>query len=531
MIAFTQAIGRLLRRRDAKPVAVEKRPAPGGAILHAVDIAPNDPILAYLQSNASPVDIETLTMDSPGLRALREGGMRLVVPLINQGELIGLLNLGVRLSEQDYSADDRRLLENLAGQVAPAVLVAQLVQQQEAEARTRERFEQELRVAQIIQQNFLPKETPDLPGWQVAAYYQPAREVGGDFYDFIALDDGRLGLVIGDVTDKGVPAALVMASTRSVIRAAAQRLSSPGQVLQRVNDLVCPDIPPNMFATCFYCILDSATGRLTYANAGHNLPYLHTPSGVDELHATGMPLGLLPGMRYEKGEVTIRPGVSLLFHSDGLVEAHNSDREMFGFPRLMEMVGLYGGQPDLIGRLRSELAIFTGRDREQEDDVTLVTLSRSQGPRADSDLPEQLLDEFSIASEPGNERLAIERVADAVRGLALPAPQLERMKTCVGEATMNAMEHGNKYRPDAPVLVRVAVKEGRLCISISDSAHEQWIPQAQAPDLDAKLAGMETARGWGLFLIQNMVDEMRQSSDGHRQTIELLFNIEGASDA
>src|SRR3989304_6100032 len=180
MTAFTQAIGRLLRRPEAKAVAVEERPAPGGAIVHPVDIAPNDPILAYLQSNAGPVDIETLTMDSPGLRALRESGMKLVVPLINQGELIGLLNLGPRLSEQDYSADDRRLLENLAGQVAPAGLVAQLGQQQGAEARARERLEQELRVAQIIQQNFLPKEVPDLPGWQLAAYYQPAREVSGE---------------------------------------------------------------------------------------------------------------------------------------------------------------------------------------------------------------------------------------------------------------------------------------------------------------------------------------------------------------
>jgi serine phosphatase RsbU (regulator of sigma subunit)/anti-sigma regulatory factor (Ser/Thr protein kinase) len=531
MTAFTQAIGRLLRRPQTKPVTTaEERRTPSGEILHPVDIAPNDPILAYLQGNPGPVDIEALTLDSPGLRALRESGMKVVVPLINQGELIGLLNLGPRLSEQDYSADDRRLLENLAGQVAPAVLVAQLVQQQEAEARTRERIEQELRVAQLIQQNFLPKETPDLPGWQVAAYYQPAREVGGDFYDFIALDDGRLGLVIGDVTDKGVPAALVMASTRSVIRAAAQRLSSPGEVLRRVNDLVCPDIPQNMFATCLYSILDPVTGRLTYANAGHNLPYLHTSSGVGELHATGMPLGLLPGMSYEEGEVTLRPGESVLFHSDGLVEAHNSEKEMFGFPRLMELVGLHGDQSDLIDQLRAELVSFTGRDREQEDDVTLVTLSRG-GKHAHRDPPEKLLDEFSIASEPGNERVAMERVVDVVRRLALPAPQLERVKTAVGEATMNAMEHGNKYQQDVPVLIRIAVKREKLCISVSDSGTDQPLPEPQTPDLDAKLAGTEAARGWGLFLIQNMVDELRQSSDGHRHTIELTFNLEGGSDA
>jgi serine phosphatase RsbU (regulator of sigma subunit)/anti-sigma regulatory factor (Ser/Thr protein kinase) len=495
-----------------------------------VDIAPNDPILVYLQSTAGPIDVETLTMDSPGLRAIRESGMKLVVPLVNQGELIGLLNLGPRLSEQDYSMDDRTLLENLAGQVAPAVMVAQLVQQQEAEARSRERVEQELRVAQLIQQNFLPKETPELPGWEFAAYYQPAREVGGDFYDFITLDDGRLGLVIGDVTDKGVPAALVMASTRSVIRAAAQRLSSPGQVLQRVNELICPDIPANMFVTCLYCILEPKSGALTYANAGHNLPYRHTSTGAEELRATGMPLGLLPGMSYEEGEVMVSPDESILFHSDGLAEARDAGGEMFGFPRLLQLVGLHGGEPNLIDRLRSELVAFTGREREQEDDVTLVTLSRS-GETCDShDVPSRLLDEFSIASEPGNERQAIERVASVAQRLELPDPLVERVKTAVAEGTMNALEHGNQFRPDLLVFIRVVLEEGKLRISISDSGGEQSLPEIEAPDLEAKLAGRESARGWGLFLIKDMVDEVFSSNDGSHHTVELVFQLEGARD-
>src|SRR6185437_7060479 len=175
------------------------------------------------------------------LVAMRAAGVKLVVPLVTQGELIGLLNLGPRLSDQDYSGDDRRLLESLAAQAAPAVRVGQLVREQEVEIRSRERLEQELQVAKLIQQHFLPRTLPDLPGWQIDAHYRPAREVGGDFYDFIALDDGRVGIVIGDVTDKGVPAALVMAATRSVLRAAAQRLGDPGAVLERVNEHLCPD--------------------------------------------------------------------------------------------------------------------------------------------------------------------------------------------------------------------------------------------------------------------------------------------------
>src|SRR6266542_242852 len=153
-------------------------------------------------------------------------------------ELIGLLNLGPRRSEQEYSTDDRKLLNDLAGHTAPAVRVAQLVREQEAEIRQRERIEQELRVARLIQQRFLPRQLPELPGWQVAALYRPAREVGGDFYDFIDLPDGLLGIVVGDVTDKGVPAALVMATTHSILRAEAPRLVAPSDVLTRANDLL-----------------------------------------------------------------------------------------------------------------------------------------------------------------------------------------------------------------------------------------------------------------------------------------------------
>ena len=201
-----------------------------------VDIAPNDPIMPYFLNAHGAVEVDKLTMDSPTLRSLKEAGVKIAIPLVSQGELVGLLNLGSRRSEQEYSADDRGLLNTLASQAAPAVRVAQMVYEQQAAALERERVENELRVARLIQQTLLPQELPALPGWQLTAYYQSAREVGGDFYDFLYFEDGRLGLVIGDVTDKGVPAALVMATTRSILREAAQRLIAPSEVLERVND-------------------------------------------------------------------------------------------------------------------------------------------------------------------------------------------------------------------------------------------------------------------------------------------------------
>jgi serine phosphatase RsbU (regulator of sigma subunit) len=283
------------------------------------------------------------------------------------------------LSERGYSSDDRQLLDTLAGYAAPAMRVGQLVRQQENEARLRERIEQELKVAQLIQQQFLPKQLPELPTWNLAAFYRPARTVGGDFYDFVVLPDGRVVIVVGDVTDKGVPAALVMASTHALLRSTAPRLLSPGPILAAVNDLLCEDIPAHMFVTCQVMVLEPETGRLLFANAGHNLPYLRGCDGVTELRATGMPLGLMPGMTYEENTAVIQPGDSLLLHSDGLAEAHDTKREMFGFPRLAEIVSRPLSGERLIDTCMSELERFTGPGVEQEDDITLVVLERRAG--------------------------------------------------------------------------------------------------------------------------------------------------------
>jgi serine phosphatase RsbU (regulator of sigma subunit) len=242
--------------------------------------------------------------------------------------------------------------------------------------------EQELRVARGIQHALLPKDLPELEGWEIAHCYRPAREVGGDFYDFLRLDDGRVGFVIGDVSGKGIAAALVMANTQSVLRTVVHRGSvAPEQVLAEANEILCAYIPPtNMFVTCFYGILEPKSGRLRYANAGHDLPYLRRHGeGVSELRVTGVPLGLMPGMGYEEKEITLKEGDSILFYSDGLVEAHDLKGEMFDFPRLRKLISVHatGSGEELIDSLLEELYSFTGQKWEQEDDITLLTLQRS----------------------------------------------------------------------------------------------------------------------------------------------------------
>jgi serine phosphatase RsbU (regulator of sigma subunit)/anti-sigma regulatory factor (Ser/Thr protein kinase) len=515
MTSLAQTFRRVMRRREpAAPAFAEGLRVETAGSQPAVEIAENDPVLAYLQSAPGPVDLDQLQLDSPAVRELRAAGVQLVVPLVSQGELIGTLNLGPRLSEQDYSSDDRRLLDNLAGQAAPALRVAQLVRQQEAEARERQRIEQELQVAQLIQQHFLPTTLPQPAGWSIEAYYRPARAVGGDFYDLVERPDGTISFAIGDVTDKGVPAAMVMAATRSLLRSAGNRVDSPGEVLAQVNDLLHGDIPSRMFVTCLYGILDPRTGRLRFANAGQNLPFVRDDEGAHELDARGMPLGLMPGMTYAETQAQLAPGQQVLLHSDGIAEAHDPQRGMFGIPRLHDVVASpqerRGG---LIANVLAELERFTGAGWEQEDDITLVALSWA---------PQQILAEFSLPSQEGNERDAMRRAGEVAAAFGISGERLEGLKTAVAEATMNAIEHGNRNDPALPVTVRVVASGDELTVRISDEGGERPIPISEAPDIEAKLRGEQKPRGWGLFLIQNMVDAMRVTTHDGRHTVELV---------
>jgi serine phosphatase RsbU (regulator of sigma subunit)/anti-sigma regulatory factor (Ser/Thr protein kinase) len=533
MTTMTALRRRFLGRTTAHAAPAREREVPPDSTTDVppVDIGPNDPLLAYLQSATGVVDIEELELRSPALEEMKAAGVKLAVPLVSQGELIGVLNLGPRRSEQEYSSDDRKLLDNLAAQAAPALRVGQLVREQQAEAATRQRFEQELEVARLIQQNFLPKQLPELADWQVAAYYRPAREVGGDFYDVIPIAEDRIGFVIGDVTDKGVPAALVMAATRSVLRASAQRMVDPGAVLERVNEHLCPDMPEKMFVTCLYGVLDTTTGRFRFANAGHDLPYVKTADGSVELRARGMPLGLMTGMAYEEKEIVLAPGESLLLHSDGVVEAHSPEGDMFGFPRLKDAVARYPGGHELIDRVLADVREHTGDDAEQEDDITMVTLARSASSgRGGSVETSRQLVEFEVPSAEGNERLALERVSAIVEPLGLAEARLKRLETAVGEATMNAMEHGNRYRADLPVTIRVLTDADRVRVQVVDQGGAPAGSEAEEPDLEAKLAGLQRPRGWGLFLIKNMVDEARESSDDHEHVLELVMHLQPETD-
>jgi serine phosphatase RsbU (regulator of sigma subunit)/predicted ester cyclase len=300
--------------------------------------------------------------------------------LHDRGEFLGLAPTGMEIETSAiviHRMSGGKIVEEWSESTGALEATRQRLEQEMIE---RERAKQELQVARRIQQASLPEEVPKLEGWQINPYFRPAREVGGDFYEFFELDDGRVGFAVGDATGKGVPAALVMTATCAFLGgvATASGSSSPGEVLAQVNEAVLARIPANMFVTCFYGVLDPKSAHFIYANAGHNLPCCCHEHAASDLMARGMPLGLMPGMSYEENEIVLKPRESVLFYSDGLVEAHNPTGEMFGSPRLRSLLAEYPTDAKgLNALLLEELRCFTGEDWEQEDDITLLTLKRS----------------------------------------------------------------------------------------------------------------------------------------------------------
>ena len=247
-------------------------------------------------------------------------------------------------------------------------------------------------------------------------------------------------------------------------------------------------------------------------------------------------------MTYDEKEGVIDSRESVVLYSDGLIEAHGPAGDMFGFPRLRELMAHERPSSELLNHLLEQLHEFVGRGWEQEDDITLVALQRTGGGEhvllAADDEPRTLetgvrraLLALSLPGESGNERIAMTRVGEAVASLDLPAARLERLKTAVSEATMNAIEYGSQNDPTIPVQIDAWVTGDDLFVSIADRGLSGPIPDAEQPDLEAKLAGDQKPRGWGLFLIKHMVDAMEVVTEGATQTVILTLHLRGVDDA
>ncbi len=311
----------------------------------------------------------------PALAQVFESPALLGIPLATKGELRGLML--VNRSADSGVIDERRLklLTGIAYQTALAMEAARL----RAEAGERERLERELEVAREIQTSFLPEHPPQIPGWEVATFYRPARHVGGDFYDFIPLKSGRWGIVVADVADKGVPAALFMAVSRTLIRAAGLSRLSPSKTLERVNEMVLADVRSALFVTAYYQVVEPGSNIVRYAVAGHNPPlHVNAQNGVARyLLGRGMAIGVLDQISIDEHAARMDPGDVIVCYTDGVTEAINADSEEFGAERLKETVQACWTKPaaEIVAYISAAVDAFAGAEG-QFDDLTLVVLKR-----------------------------------------------------------------------------------------------------------------------------------------------------------
>ncbi len=325
----------------------------------------------------------------PGLADFLEGGGEppagllpgavhlLGVPILFENSPRGLLVVGDKESRRGvgpFLPGDRRTLGLFANQAAIALENARL----HLRALEQERLEREMNLAAEIQRQILPKGAPSLPGYQLAGWNRPAREVGGDYYDMFPLPAERLGLVVGDVSGKGIPAALMVSTLHSALRLLLDQTGIGPPLLEKLNRHILESTMPNKFITMFLAELDPATGRLLYANAGHNPALLLRGDGrVEELGSGGVPLGLLPGSRYQARELTIEPGDLLCVYSDGITEAEAMDDEEYGTERLGSVLREHQGDPAaaVLAAICAAVEGFS-RGRPQGDDQTLLVVRR-----------------------------------------------------------------------------------------------------------------------------------------------------------
>jgi len=312
----------------------------------------------------------------------------LAVPVARSGQPIGALVVNTR-APRDFGDDDVRLLQLMANQAAIAIETARLQEHALAEQRLRK----ELELARQIQASFLPQELPQLAGWEFGAHYASAREVGGDFYDFIPLRNpstgatdapdafpeggSRLGMVIADVSDKGVPAALLMALCRTLIRAVTVSGRSPAEAIRRANELLLSESRTDQFITLFYAVLDPESAALRFVNAGHNPPLMVCGETVVSLCAPGMALGIMQPIPLTETEVRFAPGDVLVMYTDGVTEALDARKDEFGVERLtrVAVANRARSAQDIVNAIVDAVHTFTG-GREAFDDISIVVLRR-----------------------------------------------------------------------------------------------------------------------------------------------------------
>lgn len=304
-------------------------------------------------------------------------GLRSIIcaPLKIKDAVTGVIYVDNRLQAGIFTQDDLELLSTIASSAAIAIENARLYQV----AVEKGRMERELQMAFKVQSSLIPEDTPQIPGWEFVAHWQPAREVAGDYYDFIAHESGGLGMVVADVTDKGMPAALFMALTRSIVRASLDQATSPAEGITRANRLICTDSTSSMPVTLFYGLLDTDENQITYVNAGHNPPIYYDAERDEfiKLTRTGIFLGFDEQAFYKQEILALNPGDFIALYTDGVTDAMDADQNEFGQERFERLIMDHRQEPagEVLAALVHALADYTGLTAPF-DDITLLIIKR-----------------------------------------------------------------------------------------------------------------------------------------------------------
>jgi sigma-B regulation protein RsbU (phosphoserine phosphatase) len=302
----------------------------------------------------------------------------LLIPMVFQKKIIGILSLGDKKSGKSYNREDIELLRTIAQQGAVAIENAMLFQ----ENLEKQRMEEELNIARDLQMSMLPADCPEMEGFQIAAVSTQAKEVGGDFYDFIQMEGGRIGIVIGDVTGKSVSGALVMAASRSVFRLLSEDRPSVGDIMTRANRRIKKDIISGMFVALLYAVIDPVDKTLAMCSAGQTQPFYckagRNEAVLMETEGDNFPLGLLDDADYMETRIPLNSGDKVIFYTDGIVEAMNAGKELYGFERLNAAVekAAGNGARELLDAILTDVGQFV-EGADQHDDLTVIVLSVS----------------------------------------------------------------------------------------------------------------------------------------------------------
>lgn len=484
--------------------------------------------------------------------ALREAGLQAVAIALLFVLSLGLVSLAVRritgpvtvltdcaraLSQHDFGSDFpkraelARLIPRSAGEIgtlAESFLhMERTIQESVLHLRqttaAKERIEGELQVARHIQMSIVPKKFPAflaLPQVDIYATLEPSREVGGDLYDFFQLDEERIFAVVGDVSGKGVPAALFMAVTQTLIKATARQGLGLAELMARLNDELCENNEASMFVTLFVVILNVKTGHLEFANGGHNLPFLLSPNkGPEQLpHTRGMGLGVADGIAFQTSNMTLKPGQVLVLYTDGISEAHNPGSELYTEARMQRF---FSGQSDLRPRQLVESLLAEVRRFEaggpQADDITALVLSYL-GPTG------------PVTLEVANRMEELERLGEAVEGFAASfhiGPKISNaLQLAIEELFTNAVSYGYPEGVGGTILLSMDTRDGWVEVELRDDG-QPFDPLVQGPEVNAE-ASLEERRigGLGIHLTRKLFDEVSYERQQDQNVMKLRRKLE-----